>query len=124
MPWSPTFESVDPDPRLDPHRGRAAQLSQAGTPVGYLLVETDYLQVRTGGFAWWRQWAPPQEFAIVSVLIDEEIAEGRTYALDELTAVISDWASGTHTSGATYDVTWLDPQESDRIHQEIFGHHH
>src|SRR5206468_11490075 len=124
MPWSPTFEYVEPDPRLDPYRGRAAQMTRDGAAVGHLLVETEYLQVRTGGFAWWRRWGPPQEFAVVSVLVDGESPDPRTFALDELTEALDDWTRGRHRGHTEYGLTWLDQQDSDRVHQEVFRHHH
>jgi hypothetical protein len=44
---------------------------------------------------------------------------------DELTALLDGWSRGTfETLHRTYDVTWLDEAESDRVHREVFGHHH
>jgi hypothetical protein len=114
-----------PDPRLDPYRDRAGVLSLDGVPVGHLLVETDYGVFKAGGALWWTRWAPPVECAVVALLVDGELVDGQTFAGDDLDEQLVAWARGTHVLGSTpYTVTWLDGVESDRVHREVFGHHH
>jgi hypothetical protein len=125
MPWSPPFdEDGSPDPRLDPYRGRAARLSLDGEPSGYLLVETQEARFKAGGFAWWSRWDPAEEIAVVATQVGDT-DETSALVRDGLAAAIASWGRGQHTiRGTAYDVSWLDEAESDRVHREIFGHHH
>jgi hypothetical protein len=125
MPWSPPFDdAAAADPRLDPYRGRAGRLSLDGEPVGYVLVETQEARFKSGGFAWWSRWEPAEEIAVVATRIGDR-DETAALVRDELTTAVTAWAHARHDLGSSaYDVAWLDEQESDRVHREIFGHHH
>lgn len=124
MPWSPSFESAQPDPRLDPFRGRAAVATRYGEPAGHLLVHTDFLAEQLGGRLWWRRWARPVEFAEVHaafgtlITIEQVLPAG-------VDALVAEWAAGTYTAdGTRYGLTWLDEAGSERVHREVFGHQH
>lgn len=124
MPWSPSFANVVADPRLDPVRGRAAALVEDGSVAGYVLVETDYTASSTGGILWWRRWEEPAEFAVVFTKIGD--AEPRTTAVAPADLDLFDvWASrGYDDNGRVLSVTWLDEEESRRVHDEVFAHQH
>lgn len=125
MPWSPSFDHDAPaDPRLDAYRGRAGRISLEGDDVGYVLVETDVARLKAGGMLWWSRWEPPQECAVVSVYRDEQVHDGLTFVTDELTEQLGLWGTGSIDLGVVHDVAWLDQAESDRVHHEVFGHHH
>jgi hypothetical protein len=120
-----TRSDEHPDPRLDPYRGRAGELTENDTALGYLLVESDYAQLKTGGALWWTRWAPPVECVVTSLMVEGDLIDGQTYVDGELDAVLEDWAQGLHRLGPrTVRVSWLDQAASDRVHHEVFGHHH
>ncbi len=124
MPWSPSFENARPDPRLDPFRGRAAVATRYGEPAGHLLVHTDVLAEQRSGRLWWRRWAAPVEFAQVHVLLDGTLTVEQVLPAD-IDARVVQWAAGTYNvAGTTYGLTWLDAAGSERVHREVFGHHH
>ncbi len=123
MPWSPSFDDAEPDPRLDPVRDRAARLEKAGELAGHVLVETDYLANQAGGVLWWRRWSRPVEYAVVLARIGEETSEAAV-GNDDL-GIVAAWAADGFThAGTTYEMVWLDEAESRRVHDEVFGHHH
>lgn len=124
MPWSPSFANAQPDPRLDPYRGRAAVATQYGEPAGHVLVETDFLSERLSGQLWWRRWETPVEYAQVHTHFSSSSAP--TWVLPtDIDARVAEWAAGTYTDGGTtYGLTWLDAAESERVHREVFGHQH
>jgi hypothetical protein len=124
MPWSPSFEKAQPDPRLDRFRGRAAVATRYGEPAGHLLVETDYLSEKLSGALWWRRWATPVEYAQVHTLLDG--TPGTTWVMPaDIGDTVAEWAAGTHTErGTTYGLTWLDQAGSDHVHRDVFGHQH
>lgn len=124
MPWNPSFDAPAHDPRLDPYRGRAGVLSLEGADVGHVLVETDVAQLKAGGMLWWSRWEPPQECAIVSLHLDGDVLDGLTHVQDDLTDRIAQWDRGVDERGPTYQVRWLEDAESERVHREVFGHHH
>ncbi|MET3962633.1 hypothetical protein ABIE44_002567 [Marmoricola sp. OAE513] len=126
MPWSPSFEGAVPDPRLDPYRGRAARLSRDGVASGHVLVETDYLADRLSGWLWWRRWQDPTEFPVVMTKLDDGSFDSDDWVRPErIDALLATWAAGRdEVQGTTYEITWLDQQESDRVHHEVFGHQH
>jgi len=124
MPWSPSFENAPTDPRLDPYRGRAAVATRYGEPAGHLLVHTDFLAEQLGGRLWRRRWAKPVEFAEVHVFLDGSLAIEQVLPAD-LDDRVAQWVAGTYfVAGTTYGLTWLDATESERVHREVFGHHH
>ncbi|MCW2787515.1 MAG: hypothetical protein JWP74_4032 [Marmoricola sp.] len=124
MPWSPSFEGAVPDPRLDPVRSRAARLELEGQPVGHLLVETDFMAAKSGGFAWWRRWSAPLEYAVVLTrLADGETRE--TWVANHDLGIVAAWAAdGYQDAGTTYAMVWLDEADSLRVHDEVFAHQH
>jgi len=123
MPWSPSYDAAVPDPRLDPFRGRAGVLSLKGTEVGHVLVETDIGATQVGGILWWRRWEPA-EFAYVATKIGGDESDAMVMP-EQLDGPVSGWAGGTHDhAGTTYEVAWLDQAASDRVHRDVFGHHH
>lgn len=125
MPWSPSYDDASPDPRLDLFRGRAGVLSLDGADVGHVLVETDLVAHLEGGRLWWRRWGATEEFALVSARIDDGGYDGDMLMPDELDGPTTRWALGEFDHGSTtYAVRWLDQAESDRVHHEVFGHHH
>lgn len=126
MSWSPSFADAQPDPRLDPYRGRVAVATRYGEPAGHLLVETDYLAERISGRLWWRRWATPTEYAQVFTQFPEHPSTEPTWVLpaeiDELVAI---WATGRHIEdGTAYGITWLGAAEAERVHREVFRHQH
>ena len=126
MPWSPDFTHSRPDPRLDPFRGRAGVLARDGVECGHVLVETDVSADQLGGILWWRRWADPAEFAIVSTKLDDGSFDSDDWVRgDRIGEVVATWSDGYDVvQGVRYDITWLDEAESDRVHREVFGHQH
>jgi len=124
MPWSPSFDKAQPDPRLDPFRGRAAVATRYGEPAGHVLVETDFLSERVSGQLWWRRWATPREYVQVHTHLGGSAAP--TWVLPtEIGDRVAEWSAGTyHDGGTTYGLTWLDDAESERVHREVFHHQH
>lgn len=124
MPWSPSFDDAAPDPRLDPYRGRAAELTDGDRVVGHVLVETDYSAEGLGGALWWRRWAAPAEFAVVFTKIGD--AEPRTTGVSPADFALFDhWAAdGYDDAGRRLRVVWLDEEASARVHDEVFAHQH
>ena len=124
MPWSPSFDSAVPDPRLDPYRSRAAQLVDDGEVVGHVLVETDYSSDILGGVLWWRRWAEPVEVALVLTRLGD--AEPTTAGIGpENLDLFARWATdGYAEAGRRLVVEWLDDSASARVHDEVFGHQH
>lgn len=124
MPWSPSYENARPDSRLDRFRGRAAVATRYGEPAGHLLVHTDFLAEQLGGRLWWRRWAMPVEFAEVYTSLDGSVAIEQLLPAD-IDDRVAEWTAGRcTTAGTTYGLTWLDEAESDRVHRDVFGHHH
>jgi hypothetical protein len=124
VPWSPTYDDAEPDPRLDPYRDRAARLMDGGSVAGYVLVETDYRAELEGGALWGRRWARPVELAIVLTKLGD--AEPRTAGVDPADFDLFDrWArAGYDDNGRILQVVWLDETESARVHDEVFAHQH
>lgn len=124
MPWSPSFEDAQPDPRLTAYRGRAARLTEGDQTAGYVLVETDFTAEARGGLLWWRRWSTPAEFAIVFTKVGDD--EPRTTAVSPADfALFEHWAQdGYDDQGRKLAVVWLDDAESERVHHEVFAHQH
>jgi hypothetical protein len=124
MPWSPSYDDAEPDPRLDRYRGRAAHLMDGEVLAGHVLVESDYRAEVTGGALWWRRWSRPFEFATVFAKIGT--GEATVAALDPSDADLFDrWAEhGYEVGRRVLQVVWLDEAESERVHDEVFGHEH
>ena len=124
MPWSPSFADASGDVRLDPYRGRAAELRDGDQVVGHVLVETDFRAERAGGLLWWRRWSPPAEFAIVFTRVGE--VEPTTTAVAPADLDLFDrWAaSGYVDAGRVLTPVWLDDAGSQRVHDEVFAHQH
>ena len=99
MPWSPPFDTAPiRDPRLDPFRNRVAELWQADELCGHALWLENAASPQTGGWLWWRRWAPPHEI----LNLDWQLisGEGCQDWVDPVTgsqgldALIAEWAAG------------------------------
>jgi hypothetical protein len=124
MPWSPSFTDAVPDPRLDAYRGRAARLTDADVVVGHVLVESDFRADVTAGMFWWSKWGPSSEFAIIFARLGESEAEVTAVDADDL-GLFDQWATNGYADGdRRLKVSWLDADESARVHAEVFGHQH
>lgn len=123
MPWSPRFDDLTPDPRLDGYRNRVGLLHRGATLAGKVLIKSDSSCQQVGGFLWWRRWSDSYE--IVHVWLNLIAGDVRTDSLvgpQYIDEDVADWREGRFRYiGEALAVTWLSEAESARLAIEEFG---
>ncbi|WP_344232508.1 hypothetical protein [Kribbella hippodromi] len=98
-------------PRLATYALRTADLSQAGRPVGTLLVEPELYTEQTSGALWWRRWSQPQWAAHLWLDLPglhlEVDATDTLIAPGDLEAELDDWDANRFTfAGQSLTLHW------------------
>jgi hypothetical protein len=119
VPWKPDWSDLQPDPRLDPYRHRAALLIRDGVEVGCLYAEPEYLATQDGGHLWWRSYTAPREMLKLWWQVDGSDNDAWSDG-EELTADLAGWRAGRfQIGGQQYECTWLDDVRSDQIRRSL-----
>ena len=107
VPWKPDWSDLQPDPRLDPYRNRAALLIRDGVEVGGLYAEPEYLAIQERGHLWWRSYTAPREILKLWWQVDGSDDDAWSDG-EELTADLAGWRAGRfQIGGQQYECTWL-----------------
>lgn len=119
VPWKPDWSHLQPDPRLDPYRHRAALLVRDDAEVGFLYAEPEPVATQERGHLWWRSFTAPREMLKLWWQVDGSDNDAWSDG-EDLAADLAGWRAGVfQLGGEQYECTWLDEARSDSIRRRL-----